>query len=439
MYALDQVLKPDFSRSWHEAVALVQEVAAAVGDLTTLPAPEDLLLEEGGTVSIGFASEVASHPVTALGTLLLQLLEGSTAPAELRSFAAENANTPPAHGTVAGFTRALGFYERPDRQSDVRAVVTRLAARRAAANTEQELELLRKRITSSDEKDNEKNGATVVKLPRVKLPPFSVRQSAVAAAIVVALLGTLAVARLARGRALRAVAPVDTAASVPRAGASSPMPAAADAKEEPSVAPVVQPVHDNGVPASAAALKPAFRPPSPQGDAAPLQGLASPQPKQARQRAVASSILLAALRAPAPLAVRERTEMIAPVWPFPAAAPVLPMRSLSPPAKPLPPSPAEPLAAHVYSAADRYVKPARLTRSQLPQEPAASEDTGYFEIVVDESGDVELIKLISPTRRYQDRMLVAAAKAWKFTPALLNGTPVKYRLRIPIILPDIAR
>jgi hypothetical protein len=99
----------------------------------------------------------------------------------------------------------------------------------------------------------------------------------------------------------------------------------------------------------------------------------------------------------------------------------------------------EPVHGHVYSAAEPNVTPARLTRSQLPQEPAATADTGYFDLIVDERGDVEFVKLLSPTHRYQDRILVAAAKAWKFQPALLNGIPVKYRLRIPIILPDIAR
>jgi hypothetical protein len=88
----------------------------------------------------------------------------------------------------------------------------------------------------------------------------------------------------------------------------------------------------------------------------------------------------------------------------------------------------------VYSAADPEVVPAQLLRSQLPQEPAADARTGHFELLVDEAGDVEFVKLISPTHRYQDRILVAAAKAWKFRPATLNGRPVKYRLRIPIIL-----
>jgi hypothetical protein len=102
-------------------------------------------------------------------------------------------------------------------------------------------------------------------------------------------------------------------------------------------------------------------------------------------------------------------------------------------------APAKPIVGHVYSAAEPTVTPARLTRSQLPREPAATEETGYFDLIVNEKGDVEFVKLLSPTQRYYDRILVAAAKAWKFTPALLNGTPVKYRLLIPIILSDIPR
>ena len=40
----------------------------------------------------------------------------------------------------------------------------------------------------------------------------------------------------------------------------------------------------------------------------------------------------------------------------------------------------------------------------------------------------------APRRLFQERMLVAAAKAWKFRPAILEGQYVKYRLRVPIIL-----
>ena len=88
----------------------------------------------------------------------------------------------------------------------------------------------------------------------------------------------------------------------------------------------------------------------------------------------------------------------------------------------------------VFSEENAEVQPPVLVRPQLPKEPAPGDDTGIFVMVVDENGDVSQIKLISPRGRFHDRMLVAAAKAWKFRPAMLNGYPVKYKVRIPIIL-----
>ena len=112
MYTVAQVLNRDFSRSWYESVALVQEIAATLGTWSTVPAAEDLFLDEEGTVSFGFADERAENPVVSLATLLAGLLEGTEAPAALRSLAAENARPNPAHATVEGFSQAIAFYER---------------------------------------------------------------------------------------------------------------------------------------------------------------------------------------------------------------------------------------------------------------------------------------------------------------------------------------
>jgi hypothetical protein len=88
----------------------------------------------------------------------------------------------------------------------------------------------------------------------------------------------------------------------------------------------------------------------------------------------------------------------------------------------------------IYSNENPEVEAPVLVRPQLPREPAPGSDTGYFELIVDENGDVSQVKLISPRRKYYDRMLVSAAKAWKFLPAKLNGRPVKYRVHMPIIM-----
>ena len=77
----------------------------------------------------------------------------------------------------------------------------------------------------------------------------------------------------------------------------------------------------------------------------------------------------------------------------------------------------------------------RVLRPALPKEPEPDSQTGYFDLVIDEAGSVERVTLISPTRQYREWMLLAAAKAWKFQPAKRDGRPVKYKLRVPIILP----
>ena len=59
---------------------------------------------------------------------------------------------------------------------------------------------------------------------------------------------------------------------------------------------------------------------------------------------------------------------------------------------------------------------------------------GTIEVVVDEQGDVVKFKMISPANRYHERMLVSAAKMWKFRPAYKDGQPVRYRTRVRLTI-----
>ena len=149
MYTVEQMRAPSFARSWYEAVAVVQEVASALGSLSTVPAAEDLLLEEDGTVSLGFASEAPEDAVAGLATLLLQLLEGTSPPAELGRLAGDYAGLPAGDVSIARFSEALAIYERPDRRVVIRGVVGRLAARRIAEETDRATQRLRERLTGA--------------------------------------------------------------------------------------------------------------------------------------------------------------------------------------------------------------------------------------------------------------------------------------------------
>jgi hypothetical protein len=84
----------------------------------------------------------------------------------------------------------------------------------------------------------------------------------------------------------------------------------------------------------------------------------------------------------------------------------------------------------VFTPQDRDVLPPELIRPQMPTHDESSEATSLFDLVIDETGRVQMIRLVSPDNRFNDRMLIAAAKAWLFRPALRAGRPVRYRMQM---------
>ena len=79
--------------------------------------------------------------------------------------------------------------------------------------------------------------------------------------------------------------------------------------------------------------------------------------------------------------------------------------------------------------------PPVLVYPQLPTKPLGGtilSELGALDILVLEDGTVAEARLIPQSDRLQDRMMVSAAKAWRFRPALKNGRPVRYRVRVPI-------
>jgi hypothetical protein len=95
------------------------------------------------------------------------------------------------------------------------------------------------------------------------------------------------------------------------------------------------------------------------------------------------------------------------------------------------------LRSLVYSVTDSDVLPAVLVRPVLPATPPPDvppSQIGTLELVVDENGDVERVRLVSPSNRFHERMLVAHAKTWKFRPAIKDGRPVKFRTRVRLTI-----
>jgi outer membrane biosynthesis protein TonB len=57
-----------------------------------------------------------------------------------------------------------------------------------------------------------------------------------------------------------------------------------------------------------------------------------------------------------------------------------------------------------------------------------------MEVVIDETGKVVLAAMRASTLPNYDRQAVAAAQSWRYRPATLNGTPVKFRKLIQVAL-----
>jgi hypothetical protein len=95
---------------------------------------------------------------------------------------------------------------------------------------------------------------------------------------------------------------------------------------------------------------------------------------------------------------------------------------------------AAPEPPKIYTSGDANVVPPVTIRQELPpfagvvQRPM----TGAMEVVIDETGKVLSAAMRSPTVANYDRQAVSAAQSWRYRPATLNGTPVKYRKLIQV-------
>jgi hypothetical protein len=95
--------------------------------------------------------------------------------------------------------------------------------------------------------------------------------------------------------------------------------------------------------------------------------------------------------------------------------------------------------ARVYTIADADVTPPVAVGRQLPSATPASlagTKIGTLEMVISRDGQVETLKLRTPLNRFHERMIVSAAKAWRYRPALKNGRPVKFLVISTINLPE---
>jgi len=395
MKTVGDLIGVDFPLLWHEAVAIVQEVASQVSPDRGISADTDLVFNGDGTITVRGARQGDVPAVTALGRLLQRLLP-EDAPIALRALASENSGGQPAHATVDAFTAALTFFERPGRAAHLRDIAARLENFKPQPSPEEELDRLRKKVIETPEPP-----AAPAAAKRSLHPGYAAGGALVLVAVIVG-------ARLPVDSLLAMIVSgaAPAAAGSPNAATATAADPNADPSEDPSTADT----------ASAGTDSPARHPIA--------EARRGPAASHRRDSAVASDgvrQVVTTLPARADNFVAS-----APLEVQPSAAPAAQVRDAAPRVE----------AAKVYSTEDATVTPAALVHPQLPSEPEPGPTTGYFDLTVDESGRVVTVRLVSPARRYQERLLVSAAKAWRFRPALLGGRPVKYRMRVPINLPE---
>lgn len=122
----------------------------------------------------------------------------------------------------------------------------------------------------------------------------------------------------------------------------------------------------------------------------------------------------------------------------------LSVKAIPPP--PPPPAPA-PVAAtpapavaanlppRIYTAEERNIVPPQVLIQTLPKYPGAVPPrgvTGVIEVVINEGGTVESAAMVASVTSSYDKAVMTAATRWLYVPAMMNGTPVKFRKRIQI-------
>src|SRR5215467_7174710 len=83
----------------------------------------------------------------------------------------------------------------------------------------------------------------------------------------------------------------------------------------------------------------------------------------------------------------------------------------------------------LYSSTDSDVVPPVVLRQQLPSYPGQVNRpmVGAVEVVIDENGYVIQAMMRASVVATYDRQVLGAAQNWRYKPATLNGTPVKFR------------
>jgi hypothetical protein len=92
----------------------------------------------------------------------------------------------------------------------------------------------------------------------------------------------------------------------------------------------------------------------------------------------------------------------------------------------------------VYSSTDPDVVPPHSVYPKLPSDRPGVPTDGrtVVDLLISADGRVEHVRLRTPPKTVHEFMLVSAAKAWQFDPAMINGRPVRFLHSVAITSPE---
>jgi len=376
---LGTLVDKDTPLTWYEAVAIVQELCGVLlATRRSGPAPDlepgDVAITAEGSVEVRGGIAPGLPTVTQVAHILLTLLgEAKTLPVQLRLLALQDLPPAPTDTTLREWSARLAAFERPGRQSIIRAVYERFMETPARDSGTLPTEPARARHA------------------RVARSPWwrsrKVRTAAASVALLVA-------AGIAAAWLWPVVVPL-----LSRLDGRGQRDAGAARAEESMSAEAVERIFARarriwlGTGAG-----PAAPPPNATLDATPIHmggptGLPTGLPTGPAPNPAA------ALRLPE-AAAGART----------AAA-----------------------EATVFSAADLEVVPPSLLRPHLPTSPRGgvrTADLPQVELLVSPTGEVESVKLVTQRAGVASAMMLSAIKTWRFEPANRYGQPVRYRVLV---------
>jgi hypothetical protein len=393
-----RILQLGIPIAWQEAVELARAAHQAAESAGVPLLLDECIISTEGTVHLipAPASSRSGVPLTVLGLLGI-LIHGQDAPAELRALvdgeddASSGLPAPTGAGAPPRFD--LSWFTSPHADLEIARLATRGIEAAAAQDAQAAIQRLRSDVPDAPPP------AEPVTPSRFNLRVL-MRPLAIAAAVVLVLMAATLVVQTITGPKAETVAvegelqPAETKSflataldSLKRALApSGDAPAAADATPAGAPAPAAKRSGGRGTASSPAANAPAL-------SSAPNAGGAP---------------------APTPPASAGGYGEV------PTTMDQVVVRAISP---------------RVYSQQDAGVEPPVFVYPQMPSEPKPDSPASdsHIEVMVDEQGRVAQVRLRSTDASLNDRMIVAAAKAWQFRPALKDGQPVPYVLQVPVI------